>query len=46
MGRGRAIICKKCITTNKNLFASSLKLLILARVENTKRRAGRKVTKT
>ena len=39
-------ICKKCITTNKNAFASSLELLILARVEKTKRRAGTNVTKT
>ena len=33
VGRGKAIICEKCITTNKNLFSCSLELLILARVE-------------
>ena len=33
VGRGRANICEKCITTNKNVFSSSLELLIFARVE-------------
>ena len=46
VGRWRKNICKKCITTNENLHASSSELLILARVENTKRRAGTKVIKT
>ena len=46
MGRERRNICEKSITTNKNVFASSLEQPILARVEMQKRRAGTKVTKT
>ena len=36
MGRERRNICEKCITTNKNVFASSLEQSILARVEMQK----------
>ena len=46
MGHGRANICKKCITTNKNVFASSLELLILVKVEKTKRHSWYKSYKT